>query len=242
MGQSVGLPGGRGAGKGRGGQSQRVIFKEGRLKSCSRKRRTSGAGRLMLIAAQDFRFSEDNENGALLLEFLTGCTFQEGVLTSEIEILETPLFLIVETAGSYGGSRKEDSSRPGFISQFWAAGRRIAGPSGLRIGGSADRGLKVDSFKDLLCRMTELDERLSCPFSVFIHGDFNANNIIYDHKEQRLHYIDVYRPVSPTTSRMFPFFGVQPEAARCGPAHSTAHQRCWSGNMPASPGNSPGKR
>lgn len=28
---------------------------------------------------------------------------------------------------------------------------------------------------------------------MFIHGDFNINNIIYNHLDQRIHYIDLHR-------------------------------------------------
>jgi hypothetical protein len=34
---------------------------------------------------------------------------------------------------------------------------------------------------------------IQAPFTVMIHGDFNVNNIIYDHSNQRIHFIDLYR-------------------------------------------------
>ena len=39
----------------------------------------------------------------------------------------------------------------------------------------------------------ELCATLEAPFSVFIHGDFNINNIVYNHEEQRINYIDLHR-------------------------------------------------
>lgn len=34
---------------------------------------------------------------------------------------------------------------------------------------------------------------MAAPFTVFIHGDFNTNNIVYNHEEQKINYIDLYR-------------------------------------------------
>ena len=39
----------------------------------------------------------------------------------------------------------------------------------------------------------ERERQLEAPFSVFIHGDCNSNNIIYNRKLDRIHYIDLHR-------------------------------------------------
>ena len=45
-----------------------------------------------------------------------------------------------------------------------------------------------------LARKCQLVERLlPAPFSIFIHGDFNTNNILFDNESKQIHFIDLYR-------------------------------------------------
>ena len=39
----------------------------------------------------------------------------------------------------------------------------------------------------------DIEARYPAPFSVFIHGDFNINNVIYNHLNQKVYFIDLYR-------------------------------------------------
>ena len=54
-------------------------------------------------------------------------------------------------------------------------------------------GLKVDSLSDLIERTRHLDDVLCAPFSVFGHGDFNLDNIIYNEDSDTVHFIDLHR-------------------------------------------------
>jgi len=51
----------------------------------------------------------------------------------------------------------------------------------------------VHPFAELLERAGPIDRALSAPFSVFIHGDFNLDNIIYNPEGNALHFVDVHR-------------------------------------------------
>ena len=37
------------------------------------------------------------------------------------------------------------------------------------------------------------EQEIQAPFSVYIHGDFNVDNIIYDPEEKRINFIDLHR-------------------------------------------------
>jgi phosphate uptake regulator len=63
----------------------------------------------------------------------------------------------------------------------------------LRGGESRVFGIAHDSLADLLERARELEATLAPPVSVRLHGDFNANNIVYDPEQDRVHFIDVHR-------------------------------------------------
>jgi len=63
----------------------------------------------------------------------------------------------------------------------------------LRGGESRVFGIAHGSLADLLERAAELEASLAPPVSVRLHGDFNANNIVYDAETDRIHFIDVHR-------------------------------------------------
>src|SRR5437867_3844799 len=63
----------------------------------------------------------------------------------------------------------------------------------LRGGESRVFGIAHGSLADLLERAADLEASLAPPVSVRLHGDFNANNIVYDPEQDRVHFIDVHR-------------------------------------------------
>ncbi|HWO13756.1 MAG TPA: phosphotransferase [Polyangiaceae bacterium] len=52
---------------------------------------------------------------------------------------------------------------------------------------------EVASFVSLIEGLSAQDEMLTAPFSVFIHGDFNVDNVIYDGAKDSVHFIDLHR-------------------------------------------------
>jgi Ser/Thr protein kinase RdoA (MazF antagonist) len=60
--------------------------------------------------------------------------------------------------------------------------------------GDARIGSKeVTSYLRLVDRLLAYDQTLSAPFSVFIHGDFNVDNVIYDSAADSVRFIDLHR-------------------------------------------------
>ena len=54
-------------------------------------------------------------------------------------------------------------------------------------------GIQVAAFESLVDGLASIERRLAAPFSVFGHGDFNVDNIIYDPDGRRVHFIDLHR-------------------------------------------------
>lgn len=54
-------------------------------------------------------------------------------------------------------------------------------------------GIAHRSFRQLLEHVGGLEDRLAPPVSVRVHGDFNTNNVVYDSRHDRVHFIDVHR-------------------------------------------------
>jgi phosphate uptake regulator len=63
----------------------------------------------------------------------------------------------------------------------------------LRGGESRVFGIAHGSLAVLLDRAAEIEASLAPPVSVRLHGDFNANNVVYDAETDRVHFIDVHR-------------------------------------------------
>src|SRR5262245_23205707 len=76
------------------------------------------------------------------------------------------------------------------LPELWALHPKL---ESLRGGESRVFGIAHGSLADLLERAAELEASLAPPVSVRLHGDFNANNIVYDPEKDRVHFIDVHR-------------------------------------------------
>ncbi|MBF0398695.1 MAG: phosphotransferase [Desulfobacterales bacterium] len=53
--------------------------------------------------------------------------------------------------------------------------------------------LNIYSSKALIEECAEIENDIYSPFTVLIHGDFNTNNLVFNHKEQKINFIDLYR-------------------------------------------------
>ncbi|MBU1228435.1 MAG: phosphotransferase [Proteobacteria bacterium] len=177
--------------------AQSGIFKEGNLKKIRREREcielwarvSPGTG------PRIFSYHEDEENASMLVEFLSGCTWNEVVLTADWDVLEDAIFVFEQTVGDIWRATLERGPVPAaFMAQLdgrLAAVRHVH-PDFFR---KARRlgGVGLLSTEELIERCRAIESGLSAPMTVLLHGDFNANNIVYDHAAPRMHYVDLHR-------------------------------------------------
>ena len=57
----------------------------------------------------------------------------------------------------------------------------------------AANGRRLHPLDDLLDQAGTLQAQLAPPFSVWLHGDFNANNIVFNAESEQIKFIDVHR-------------------------------------------------
>jgi hypothetical protein len=54
-------------------------------------------------------------------------------------------------------------------------------------------GLELPSFEQMIKKAGAIEKKMEAPFTVFIHGDFNVDNIIFNREDRRINFIDLYR-------------------------------------------------
>ncbi|MEW6260795.1 MAG: PhoU domain-containing protein [Thermodesulfobacteriota bacterium] len=142
-----------------------------------------------------FGYHETSETASLLIEFLPGCTFEEVLLSAETDIVQNALFLlrqVIEEIWNHTCCKQPVPAR--FMHQLLARiddSNRLH-PSLVRPDKQLGK-LPIPSTIRLIRECADIEKDIASPISVFCHGDFNLNNIVYDHEAQRIYYIDVYR-------------------------------------------------
>ncbi len=179
------------------GDPQGSIYKEGTSKKIiAEKEGLERWGKLYPgLVAGVIGFHEDGDKASMLVEFLPGCNLDEVVLTSSAEVVQNAMFVLTHTVQDIWETTRtaepvasthmaQLSSRLDEVLQIHPDFRRKAGAIGAR---------DLASTSELLEVCASVEAELPAPFGVLIHGDFNVNNVVYNHQKQRLHYLDVHR-------------------------------------------------
>ncbi|MEF3698541.1 PhoU domain-containing protein [Desulfolutivibrio sp.] len=180
-----------------GSKSHGVLFKEGNATKIIQEKENIEHWEAILpgLPPRVQGFQSEGDSASMLLEYLGGCTLQQVVLTADAEIAANAMFLVEQTMSLlWDKTKKEGPISAGYIRQLHARLEDV-----FRLHPDFDTpprtmgDLELWSFAEMLEATAELERQLPAPFSVFIHGDCNINNIIYEHTEQRIHYIDLHR-------------------------------------------------
>ena len=147
------------------------------------------------LAPRILSYKRRGESASLLIEHLAGLTFEQILLHEPPELLHQALKRLGKTLRSVW---RETRTKKGVDANFMAQTAKRMGSvyavhGEFRRGDSTLCGYEVTSFDTLLKRAAEYEKRLTPPFSVYIHGDFNVDNIIYDPLEKRINFIDLHR-------------------------------------------------
>ncbi len=147
------------------------------------------------LAPKILSYQKRGESAALLIEHLPGQTFERILLKGSDELLDEALKQLGKTLTKVWEQTKTDSSvEASFLKQTT---KRL--PEVYRIHPEFNRPVqhigdyRSPSLNELLEQAGVIEAKLSAPFSVHIHGDFNVDNIIYDPLEKRINFIDLHR-------------------------------------------------
>ncbi len=147
------------------------------------------------LAPQILSYKKKGKNAALLIEHLPGLTFEQILLQENDEHLNRALKRLTKTLKAVWSETKKKKSVPAH--HMRQLQKRLKGVQDIHpdfarpsktIGGA-----KVASLDNLMVRAETLEQKFDPPFSVYIHGDFNLDNIIFDDDSKKIHFIDLHR-------------------------------------------------
>jgi len=142
-----------------------------------------------------FGYQKGKQEASLLLEFLRGRNLKEMVLDLSDQQTETALAAVQKILSDVWTKTMTDDEVPlktikqirERIEDVYTVHPDFRSPH-YKIG-----ALDVPSFEELLRSAGRIERKLAAPFSVWSHGDFNLDNILYDNEAGSVHFLDVYR-------------------------------------------------
>ncbi|WP_031481858.1 PhoU domain-containing protein [Maridesulfovibrio frigidus] len=179
--------------------AQGSIYKEGNLDKIrgERKNLKIWSEKFPNMVPDVFGYHEtpDENKGSMLVEFLPGCTLDTMLLTSDDADIENGLFTLEQTLRhiwtktinptpfktNYMDQLK--SRQPGVLQvhpEFYRYARSPGSP-------------ELVSSEELILEAMVAENDIPAPFTVFIHGDFNCNNVVYSNSDERVRFIDLHR-------------------------------------------------
>ncbi len=177
--------------------TQAVLFKEGKAQKISREKENIETWKRIFpsLVPRVFSYTQGRKSASMLLEFLPGCSLQETVLTQDLDTMENAFFILRETLSLiWSDTLKNKQVSSGFMDQL---SQRIDDVLMIHpefnFSEASIGSLTTPSLEDVIRTLSEVESELKTPFCVFIHGDFNTNNIIYNQKDQQIYFIDLHR-------------------------------------------------
>lgn len=178
-------------------EGHRVVFKEGDRQKLLQERDTlqHWAEIEPGLVPSVVEYQELERGAALLLQYMDGTTLQDLALNADTERIGPALARLEETLTRIWTQTRTDTPCNGRylrqledrIGDVYRLHPRLDGKA-VEIG-----GVTVPRLSTLLPKLRALDEELAAPFTVFIHGDFNIDNILYNAAADRVHFIDTHR-------------------------------------------------
>lgn len=174
-----------------------AIYKDGRKRKLREERKGLANWQEIFpgLAPRILSYHKRGQSASLLIEHLAGQTFEQILLHEPPRLLRQTLQQLNRTLSKvWSETRTRKPVAAGYMRQL---SRRLEEVyaihpefrrDGCRIGSTS-----VASFGSLLKQARRREAGIGAPFSVYIHGDFNVDNIIYDPLENRINFIDLHR-------------------------------------------------
>lgn len=147
------------------------------------------------LAPKILSYEKRNQSAALLIEHLPGLTFEHIVLNENGALCAAALNRLTRTLKDVW--KQTRTKEPAELASMPQLAKRLGEVRRVhpefRDRKVSFSGETLPPLDKLIDQAAEREKDISAPFSVYIHGDFNVDNIIYDPGEDRIHFIDLHR-------------------------------------------------
>lgn len=174
-----------------------AVYKDGKKNKLNQERKGVESWEAIQpgIAPKILGYNKQGKSASLLIEHLDGLTLEQILLGSSPALLKKALKQLNKTLKSvWKGSRRMEPVNALFMQQLLARLDDVYSVHPEFLGKTESISNKtIPSFATLVKQAKKIETKLSAPFSVYIHGDFNLDNIIYEPEQKRINYIDLHR-------------------------------------------------
>ena len=129
--------------------------------------------------------STRKDHTTLLLEYIDGDDLLAVMLKSRADLDAALQMLSQNAAKIWSKAKRPKTQKPDFVNQL---SRRKGDVESVH-----SALFDLDHLDDMLDRARKIERTLKVPFTTLIHGDFNADNIILQMQQKKVHYVDVHR-------------------------------------------------
>ena len=174
-----------------------AIYKDGKKRKLREERRGLASWQEIYpgLAPRILSYHKRGQSASLLIEHLAGMTFEQILLHEPARLLRQTRKQLNRTLGKVW--RETRTRKPVSAAYMRQLSRRLEEVYSIHPEFRTDDcricGKIVPSFGTLLKKAHRLEADIKAPFSVYIHGDFNVDNIIYDPLEKKINFIDLHR-------------------------------------------------
>jgi len=147
------------------------------------------------LAPQILSYKKQGKNAAMLIEHLPGQTFEQILLQGSDEMLAKTMKHLAKTIKAvWIETKHKKKSEAQHMAQLRKRLKAVIDIHPSFDNGTVQiAGTKIKSINELIDNAGNIEKTIKSPFSVYIHGDFNLDNIIYDAEEKKIRFIDLHR-------------------------------------------------
>ena len=174
-----------------------AIYKDGKKRKLREERRGLASWHEIYpgLAPRILSYHKRGQSASLLIEHLAGLTYEQILLHESSRLLKQTQKQLNRTLEKVWRETRTD--KPVAAAYMRQLSKRLEEVYTIhpefRQDGCRICGKEVASFGERLKQAHRLETRVMAPFSVYIHGDFNVDNIIYDPLEKKINFIDLHR-------------------------------------------------